>query len=210
MARIEPIPWEDLAPEARSAIEAGLASGAYTTPVPLQIFAYAPSRFGGSSRRASQRPADPDRHPQFPDSLLDGRMLELLRIRSGQLGGCDACMSSKKMESITDDDVACLMNPALRQDLTERERRALTFLDLLATDHHKIDDETYRGLAEVFTTAEIIEMGMFCANMIGTHRFLHTLDVFGETDPVIRYAPEAVGARWADLHETTPAKKRSA
>jgi hypothetical protein len=36
--------------------------------------------------------------------------------------------------------------------------------------------------------------------MIGYHRFLHTLDTFGEQDPVIKYDPAEVGATWDSLH----------
>ena len=58
----------------------------------------------------------------------------------------------------------------------------------------------YRRLAEHFTAAEIVELGMTSGHMIGSHRFLHTLDVFGESDPVIPYTREQVGATWAELH----------
>jgi hypothetical protein len=81
-----------------------------------------------------------------------------------------------------------------------RERRALEFLGLLATDHHKIGDEVYRRLAEVFTIAEIIELGQTCGQMIGSHRFIHTLDPNGHSEPVLRYDAAQVGVSWAELH----------
>ena len=121
--------------------------------------------------------------------------------RSAQLGGCEPCMNARKVDDVTEEVVACLISPSLRSDLTVRERRALEFLDLLATDHHKIDDEVYRGLAEVFTTAEIVELGSTCGHMIGTHRFLHTLDPYGDAPPVIRFDPAQVGVTWAELHD---------
>ena len=191
MPRIEPIPWEELPGGARRAALDGEAAGAYTARLPLQILAYAhhdPER------------ADADAHPNFPGNLRPARLLELLRIRSAQLGGCDPCMSSRKEGTITEDDVACLVDDARRSDLDERERRALEFCDLLATDHHRIDDDVYRRLAEVFTTAEIIELGQTCGGMIGLHRFLHTLDAFGDRSPVIRYRPEEVGRTWSEVH----------
>jgi alkylhydroperoxidase family enzyme len=114
-------------------------------------------------------------------------------------------MNARKVDTVTEDVVACLVSPSLRSDLTERERRALEFLDLLATDHHRIDDEVYRGLAEVFTTAEIIELGQTCGHMIGTHRFIHTLDPYGDAPPVIRYDPTQVGVSWVELHGDQPA-----
>jgi alkylhydroperoxidase family enzyme len=189
--RVEPVPYEDLSEQYRSMIEAGAESGAYTTPVPLQILAYADH---------APLPADAERHPNFPNSLLEPRLLELLRIRSGQLGGCEPCMGSRKEGTITEDDVACLANPALRPDLTDRERRALSFLDQLSNDHWAIGDDDFRDLHEVFTTAEIMDLGQTVGGMIGLHRFLHTLDAFGENDPVIKYDPNEVGATWDQLH----------
>jgi len=191
MPRIEPIPWDELRPEQRAAMQAGMDSGAYRIALPLQILAYSDH---------DRVPDDGDRHPNFPNHLLDGTLLELLRIRSAQLGGCEPCMASRKVEGATEDAVACLTNPALRGDLSERERLGLEFLELLATDHHRIGDDLYRRLAAHFTTAEIIELGSTCGHMIGSHRFLHTLDVFGDAAPIIPYASEQVGTAWTDLH----------
>ena len=68
-------------------------------------------------------------------------------------------------------------------ELNEQERLAVEFLDLLSADHHAIDDEFYRRLGEHFTAAQIIELGFACANSMGLHRFIHTLDVFGDVRP---------------------------
>jgi len=203
MPRIEPIPWEKLKPEQRAAIQRGMDCGAYRIALPLQIFAYADH---------DQAPDDGDRHPNFPRHLLDGKLLELLRIRSAQLGGCEPCMASRKVAGATDEVVACLTSDSLRQELSDRERLAIEFLELLATDHHRIGDELYARMAQHFTTAEIIELGTTCGHMIGTHRFLHTLNVFGDSDPVIPYAPEQVGSTWAQLQPQAviSARKKSA
>ena len=157
MPRIEPIPWNDLTPAQREAMQAGLDSGAYTDPLPLQIMAYADHE---------QVPEDGDRHPNFPRHLLEGKLLELLRIRSAQL--------------------------------TDREMLALEYIELMATDHHRIGDDMYRRLAEHFTVAEIVELGLTCSHMIGTHRFIHTLDIYGDADPVLSYDPGQVGVTWEE------------
>ena len=126
--------------------------------------------------------------------MLGGRILELIRIRSAQLGECQPCMQSRKHDSITDRDVARLLDPDHRE-LSDQERMALEFLDLLSADHHAIDDEFYRRLGEVFTAAQIIELGFSCAETMGVHRFIHTLDVFGESKPVIAFSSDEVDAR---------------
>ena len=86
-----------------------------------------------------------------------------------------------------------------RSDLTEQERLAVEFLDLLSADHHAIDDEIYRRLGEVFTAAQIIELGFTCATSMGTHRFIHTLDPFGTAPPVIAFDPDQVDTAYADV-----------
>jgi hypothetical protein len=180
--RIEPIPLEELAPEPRRIVEEGVAAGTYATPIPLQIFAY---------RTSQIMMVDMARHAYGKNSLLGGRILELLRIRSAQLGECQPCMQSRKHDSITEEDVACLASLG-GSELNEQERLAVTFLDLLSADHHAIDDEFYRRLGEHFTAAQIIELGFACAGSMGLHRFIHTLDVFGQSAPVIRYSPDQV------------------
>ena len=193
MPRIEPIPMDQLAEEPRRIIEEGVADGTYATPVPLQIFAYRTAQIIQTSMARSA---------WGKQSLLGGRILELIRIRSAQLGECQPCMQSRKHDSITDEDVACLIAPG-HSDLTDQERLAVEFLDLLSADHHAIDDETYRRLGEVFTAAQIVELGFTCANAMGTHRFIHTLDVFGSSPPVIPFDPDQVDAAYAD--STVPA-----
>jgi len=191
MPRIEPIPLDELAEEPRRIIVDGVANGTYATPVPLQIFAY---------RTQQILMTDAARGAWGNQSLLGGRILELIRIRSAQLGECQPCMQSRKHDSITDDDVACLIAPG-DSTLTEQERLAVAFLDLLSADHHAIDDDVYRELSGVFTAAQIIELGFTCANAMGLHRFIHTLDVFGQSPPVIPFDPDQVDTAFTDATE---------
>jgi alkylhydroperoxidase family enzyme len=185
MPIIEPIPVDQLSPVARQVIEEGDRDGLYATAVPLQIFAY-------HTRQLLDM--DATRRARGDGSLLGGRILELLRIRSAQLGECQPCMQSRKHDSITDEDVACLLDVGAG-NLTDQERLAVTFIDLLSADHHAIDADFYRELAQVFTAAQIIELGFTCAQSMGIHRFLHTLEIFGTDDPVVAYSPEQVDAR---------------
>src|SRR5436189_233044 len=134
-----------LSPRSKEIIEGGVADGLYATPLPLQIFAY---------RQAILEMMHMKRLARGKGSLLGGRILELLRIRSAQLGECQPCMQSRKHDSITDQDVACLLEGG-GSDLTDQERLAVRFIDLLSADHHAIDVDFYRELAEVFTAAQI-------------------------------------------------------
>jgi alkylhydroperoxidase family enzyme len=173
---------DELSPESRRIVDEGVAAGLYATPVPLQLFAY---------RSQQLQQIDLARHHMGKGSLLGARIVELLRIRSAQLGECQPCMQSRKHDSITDEDVACLLSPG-QGSLTEQEAMAVEFIDLLSADHHAMDDEFYSRLGKVFTAAQIIELGFTCAQSMGLHRFLHTLDVYGDGAPVITYSPDQV------------------
>jgi alkylhydroperoxidase family enzyme len=182
MPRLEPIPLDELPSGSRRIIEEGVAQGLYATPIPLQIFAYRTAQLEDVHRARIERGAG---------TLLGGRILELIRIRSAQLGECQPCMQSRKHDSITDADVACLLEPG-HADLTAQERMAVEFIDLLSADHHAMDDAFYRRLGEVFTSAQIVELGFTSAAAMGLHRFIHTLDVFGTNAPVIPYTRNQV------------------
>lgn len=185
MPRIEPIPIDKLAERPRAIIEGGVEQGLYATPVPLQIFAYRTEQLLSIHEARTRRGRG---------TLLGGRILELIRIRSAQLGECQPCMQSRKHDSITDRDVAGMLDPDHRE-LSDQERMALEFLDLLSADHHALDDEFYRRLGKVFTAAQIIELGFSCAETMGVHRFIHTLDIFGDGKPVISFSPDEVDQR---------------
>ena len=183
MPTIEPIAVDQLSDRSREIIEKGVADGLYATPLPLQVFAYHSELL--ESMHAKRLARDKGK------SLLGGRILELVRIRSAQLGECQPCMQSRKHESITDADVACLLDTG-RGELAPQERMAIRFLDLLSADHHALDADFYRELGEVFSIAQIMELGFSCAETMGVHRFIHTLDVFGPGSPTLSYDPAQV------------------
>jgi hypothetical protein len=57
---------------------------------------------------------------------------------------------------------------------------AIQFLDLLSADDHAIDDEVYSGTeSRSSRRPRSSSLGFACANTMGVHRFIHTLDVFG-------------------------------
>jgi alkylhydroperoxidase family enzyme len=182
MPRIEPIPMDQLSPELRQIVEDGVADGTYATPVPLQIFAY---------KTAQLQQVSMARAHLGKGGLLPPRITELLRIRSAQLGGCAPCMVSRKHDSITDEDVQCLLVPG-HFELDEQERVAVEFLDLLSADPDQLDDDFYRRLGQVFTAAQIIELGFTSAQTMGIHRFIHTLDPLGTGEPIIKWSPDQV------------------
>jgi alkylhydroperoxidase family enzyme len=188
--RIEPIPYDELDPELRERYEAGVATGMYSMTTPLQIFAYAKTQAIAGDEQYKRT---------FKQGLLGPRMEELIRISSAQYNGCGPCSSSRKDDTISDADVACMLTDLDDPTYSERERRALRFVRLMCVDHHAIDDAMLRSLGEVFTTAEIVELGLLTARFIGSHRWMHVLDVFSTEAPVLAYDPAQVNARFDDI-----------
>jgi len=184
MARIEPVPFNDLPAATQEMMEAGTATGMYTTIVPMQIVAYSSAAMTAMHRSYEAT---------FRTGVLEPRLVELLRLHSANSAMCMPCSASRKDSSISEDDVACLIAPDPER-FTPREFAALTFYDQLAHDHHAISDETFRALNEVFTTAEIVEMAYLCANSLGVHRLMHAIGAFASLagagdEHVIAYSP---------------------
>ena len=83
-------------------------------------------------------------------------------------GARQAGLSEVKIAAL-DDVNSDLFNP--------RERAALTFAELMATDHHKVDDAVFAELRSHFSEAEIVELGVSTALFIGLGRFNTILGV---------------------------------
>jgi alkylhydroperoxidase family enzyme len=182
--RIAPKPWESLDAASRRRIEEGKASGMYPETSSMCVIAHSPEAL--AAMHDSYKAV-------FGKSALGLRLQELIRIRSAQLNGCDLCAGARKDESLTDADIACLLDSDGGQ-YNERERLALLLLTLMATDHHKIDSNIFRELAKVFSTREVVELTWFCGNCIGTHRLMHALDMLGAEPPILGFAEPAVTA----------------
>lgn len=114
-------------------------------------------------------------------ALLPRRLIELLRLRIAFHNQCRSCMAIRYSPAVEDgitEDVVCqLQNPEEGEDLSDKERAALHYADLLATNHMAINDNTFDFLREHFTEAEIIEIGMHCAFFVGFGRLAMSWDM---------------------------------
>jgi hypothetical protein len=63
------------------------------------------------------------------------------------------------------------------------------------TDHHGVDRAFFARLKIFFTTAEIVELGMTTAQLVGQHRLLHTLDILGCDPPAITFDAAEIDAK---------------
>jgi alkylhydroperoxidase family enzyme len=102
---------------------------------------------------------------------LPPRLLELCRLRIAFWNQCRSCMSLRYMPDVVDEDLVCsLERPEQGGDLTEAEKAALRYADLLATNHLAIDEGVYEDLRRHFDEGQIVELGMYCAASIGYGR----------------------------------------
>lgn len=173
MPRIKPLPYADWSPELRELVNPDTIS-------PLQmagtsILAQAPhmamANFAFAARAAAGQ-------------KLPARLLELVRLRIAFHNQCRSCMAmryeSAVEDGLTEDLVCSLERPTEAENLSDKEKAALEFADIFATNHHAIDDSVIDMLRLHFSEAEIVELGMFAGYFVGTGRFLASLDIYEE------------------------------
>ena len=78
---------------------------------------------------------------------------------------------------LTEEKIAALESYQENDAFTPREKVALRFAELMALDHHAIDDDFFRALRVQFTDAQIVELGMMIGQYIGFGRLLMVLDL---------------------------------
>jgi alkylhydroperoxidase family enzyme len=87
-------------------------------------------------------------------------------------------------DGVTEELVCELVEPEQAPNLTEAERAALRFADLLATDHHRIDDGTIDDLRQHFTEEEVVELGHAHRRLRRLRPAVEAWDMVDESRPV--------------------------
>jgi AhpD family alkylhydroperoxidase len=109
-------------------------------------------------------------------STLSRRLVELVRLRIAFHNQCPHCMAVRFEAGVSDGEgisealVCSLEKPEEATDLDDRERAALVYADLTATNHFEVDDETFAMLRKHFSEREIVELGVFIAVFVGFGR----------------------------------------
>ena len=129
---------------------------------------------------------------------LPERLVELVRLRIAFFNQCRSCMAIRYSDAVADgltEDLVCsLEHPQEASDLTQAEKSAIRFGELMATDHLSINDATFADLRKHFSEAEIVELGMTCAFFVGFGRLAATWHMVEELPDAFRNA-EAI-APW--------------
>jgi len=118
----------------------------------------------------------------FYEGLLPAGLKELCRIRISVAHQCGYCSTVRskvaEAEGLTEEKIANLAAYATSPLFDARERAALTFADLFKAGDDAIDDDSvYDTLRAHFSEEEIIELGLFCAEVDGAGKFVRSLEV---------------------------------
>jgi AhpD family alkylhydroperoxidase len=134
-------------------------------------------------------------------AVLRARLRELVRLRIAFHNRCRSCMAVRSGAAIADgmtDGVVCsLERPEDADDLTDAERAALFYADLMATDHLAVDDEVFAGLRRHFDDGELVELGVYIGLCVGFGRLAASWDLVDDLPESFRAddaAPWSAGA----------------
>jgi alkylhydroperoxidase family enzyme len=112
---------------------------------------------------------------ETPAARVDPRTKELCRLRIAELNNCQACGSYRYQPTLIEESEATAAMGGDGAALTERERAAVAYAEMLAVNHHAIDDAYITALREHFDEAELLELSMMIGQYIGFGRVLATL-----------------------------------
>jgi AhpD family alkylhydroperoxidase len=131
------------------------------------------------------------------DGLLPHKLKEMCRIKISVAHECGYCSTVRsnvaKTEGLTEDMITGLLSDyEASEKLSAREKAALRYADAFKRGEHAIDrDEVYAELQKHFSDEEIIELGLFCAEVDGVGKFVKSMNVLSweeacEIDPKLR------------------------
>ena len=168
MARLEPIPAEQLSPYFRELVAADEKAG--RDPALNGVMAHHPKFFEDYFSFY---------YPNHEQGLVESRVKELARLKIARLNGCQTCAmaryASATREGLDEACIAQLDLPGDEQSLSERESLAVEFAERMATDHFSIDDAFIKALQEHFSPPEILELGFMIGQYLGFGRLLVAL-----------------------------------
>ena len=189
MSRISKLPPEEWDPRIRKAVNPDEATDLEQGLI--RYFAHCPEQalglmqFGGALKRGRSLPE---------------RLVELVRLRIAFFNQCRSCMAirySDAVEDGVDEGAVCsLEKPEEADNLSDAEKAAIHYGELMATDHLAIDDKIHAGLREHFSEAQIVELGMTCAFFVGFGRLAATVHMVEELPEAFRTA--ATIAPWGE------------
>lgn len=133
------------------------------------------------------------------DGRLPKDLKELCRVKIAFDHECGYCgtvrSAAAKVVGLTEDKIQEVWRYESSPTFSTREKLALRFADHLKHDISKADDDAfYAELKQHFSDAEIVELGLWCAENVGAGSFVRTLNIIS----------------WAEACELNPRTARHA
>jgi alkylhydroperoxidase family enzyme len=139
------------------------------------------------------------------EHILPARLLELVRLRVAFHNQCRSCMSVRYSygveDGLTEGLVCSLEQPEEAEDLTDAERAAIAYADLMATNHFGVDDQTFARLREHFSEPEIMELCFHVAFYVGFGRMAMSLDMVDDLPEAYRADGRVAPWRQAEVQQ---------
>ncbi len=90
-----------------------------------------------------------------------------------------------RQQGLTEELVAEIADFENSRKLTQQEKAAIRFAEILAGDHRQASQQTFDVLREYFTESEIIDLGFRIVTFVGYGRLIHVLGLeIGKTCPL--------------------------
>lgn len=115
------------------------------------------------------------------EGILPPDLKELCRVKIAFSHTCGYCSTVRstaaKKAGLTEKKIQEVWDYENSDAFSTREKLALRFADYLRTDLEKIDDAFYAELKKHFSEEELVELGIWCAENVGSGSFVRTLDI---------------------------------
>lgn len=110
---------------------------------------------------------------------IDGDLLELMRLKIAEVHQCAYCATVRTLEvreSVKSKEDA-IFEDIDAEALTRREYLTVLLAEQLSENPHRLTDEFFKQLKEVFSEKEIIELLLFGSLEVGLDRFCIALEL---------------------------------
>jgi alkylhydroperoxidase family enzyme len=175
MARLPLVALGDFPAPLGEAVQRGVDTRMLSSTVPVRLWAHRPQAALAWLALLDQL---------HNHGVLDARLRELVRLRIASITQCQACQLARKSDRVDAQDMEALnCLPRGSEHFTPAERAALSYAELFTAEPHAVDDTHFTALAAHFSTAETVELQMFCALMLAGGRMTLVQQAYEEAPP---------------------------
>ncbi|OXM56978.1 carboxymuconolactone decarboxylase [Amycolatopsis thailandensis] len=116
----------------------------------------------------------------YAHTTLGLREFEAARLRIAQINGCVFCLdwrTERDGVKVEEEFADAVTEWRTTDAFDERTRLAAEYAERYAIDHHGIDDEFWKRMAEHYSQKEIVELSMSIGSWLAFGRLNHVLGI---------------------------------